>query len=74
MDCTIRVTNAKALISLRCYHEADLCLCFRICKKLVSHDAAYILFALMLLYVTLWPLHTIGKVSTLVNSSTYAAI
>ena len=27
---------------LRGYHEADLRLCFRICKTLVSHDAAQI--------------------------------
>ena len=34
MDCTIRVAKTKALISFAVsYREADLRLCFRICKK-----------------------------------------
>ena len=31
----------KGADQLRGYREADLCLCFRICKTLVSHDAAH---------------------------------
>ena len=30
----------KGADQLRGYREADLCLCFRICKKRFSHDAA----------------------------------
>ena len=33
----------KGADQLHGYREADLLLCFRICKKLVSHDAAHIL-------------------------------
>ena len=53
MDCTIYVAKTKVLISctvtmqigadqLHCYHAADLCLCFCICKKQVSYDAAHL--------------------------------
>ena len=40
MDCAICVAKTKALISF--YHEADLHLCVRICKKPVFHDEAHV--------------------------------
>ena len=33
----------KGAVQLRGHREADLRLCFRICKMLISHDAAHIL-------------------------------
>ena len=36
----------KGADQLRGYREADLRLCFRICKKLCSHDTAHIEFVI----------------------------
>ena len=33
----------KGADQLRGYREADLCLCFRVCKNRFSHDAAQLL-------------------------------
>ena len=42
MDCTIRVAKTKALISFAGYREANMRLCFRICKSRFSHNEAHI--------------------------------